>query len=86
MDRELLIDVLGWAGVAALLLAYGLVSARRLAGDSVVYQALNVAGSGLLIVNSYYYRAMPSVAVNLFWIGIGVFSLGRVWWARWRQA
>jgi hypothetical protein len=79
MNSELLIDILGWVGVVALLLAYGLVSARRLAGDSAVYQTLNVLGSGLLIVNSYYYRAMPSVAVNVFWIGIGVFSLARVW-------
>jgi hypothetical protein len=48
----------------------------------VVYQALNVVGSGLLIINSYYYRAMPSVAVNVFWIGIGVFSLARSWLGR----
>jgi hypothetical protein len=82
MTNELLIDALGWVGVVALLLAYGLVSTRRLAGDSVVYQALNVVGSGLLIINSYYYRAMPSVAVNVFWIGIGVFSLARSWLGR----
>lgn len=79
MNSELLIDLLGWVGAVALLLAYGLVSARRLAGDSGVYQALNVLGSGLLIINSYYHRAMPSVAVNVFWIGIGVFSLARAW-------
>lgn len=82
MDQELLIDILGWFGVAGLLLGYGLVSTRRLAGDSVWYQALNVGGAALLIVNSYYHRAMPSVAVNVFWIGIGLFSLARVWLGR----
>ena len=82
MDRELLIDIMGWVGVAALVLAYGLVSTRRLASDSVLFQAMNVFGSALLIINSYYYRAIPSVVVNVFWIGIALFSLGRIWFLR----
>ena len=77
MDTKVIVDVAGWIGVVLLLLAYGLVSVRRLEGDSTSYQLLNVAGSALLIVNSYYNRAFPSVAVNLFWIGIGAFALVR---------
>jgi hypothetical protein len=77
MDTRVVADVAGWLGVVLLLLAYGLVSVRRLEGDSTVYQLLNVAGSALLIANSFYNRAFPSVAVNLFWIGIGVFALTR---------
>ena len=38
-----MIDVGGWIGVALLLIAYALVSTRRLAGDSTIYQLLNVA-------------------------------------------
>ena len=34
MSWELLIEIGGWIGTAALLVAYGLVSTRRLAGDS----------------------------------------------------
>lgn len=59
-------------------MAYGLVSTRRLAGDSTPYQALNLVGGELELVNSFYHGAMPSVAVNVFWIAIGVFALGRV--------
>jgi hypothetical protein len=77
MDTKVIVDVAGWIGVVLLLLAYGLVSVRRLEGDSTSYQLLNLAGSALLIVNSYYNRAFPSVAVNLFWIGIGAFALVR---------
>lgn len=77
MDTRVFVDVAGWLGVALLLLAYGMVSVRRLEGDSTTYQLLNVVGSALLIVNSYYNRAFPSVAVNLFWIGIGAFALAR---------
>lgn len=77
MDTKTIVDVTGWIGVVLLLVAYGLVSVRRLEGDSISYQLLNVLGSALLIVNSYTNRAFPSVAVNLFWIGIGAFALVR---------
>jgi hypothetical protein len=77
MERNLLLDVIGWIGVAALLAAYALVSSRRVAGDSVVYQVLNLTGSSLLLINSLYYGAFPSVGVNVAWLGIGFFALGR---------
>jgi len=80
MGENLVVDVAGWVGVAGLLIAYGLVSAKRIDGDSVVYQVLNVAGAGLLIVNSFYYGAYPSVGINVIWIGIGVYTLVGRWW------
>ena len=36
----------------------------------------------LVLVNSFYHGALPSVAVNAFWIAIAVFALSRVWLAR----
>ena len=77
-----LIELAGWLGTAALLLAYGLVSTRRLAGDSPAYQLLNLFGGGLVLVNSFYHGAMPSVAVNVFWIAIALFALSRVFVGR----
>ena len=73
----MLVDVAGWMGVVALLVAYGLVSTKRIEGDSVVYQMLNLVGAGLLIVNSFYYGAYPSVGINVIWIGIAVYALWR---------
>lgn len=77
MNFQLLIDILGWIGAVCLLLAYFLVSRKRLAGDSLNYQLLNLAGGGLLTVNSLYYGAFPSVAVNVVWIGIALFTLSK---------
>lgn len=71
------IDIAGWAGVLALLAAYFLVSTRRWEGDSPVYQILNATGSLLLIVNSAFYGAYPSVGINVAWIGIALYALGR---------
>lgn len=82
MNGELLIEIGGWIGTAALLLAYGLVSTRKLAGDSVPYQLLNLIGGTLVLVNSFHHGALPSVAVNVFWIAIGLFALSRVFLAR----
>jgi hypothetical protein len=70
-----MIDVGGWIGVALLLIAYALVSMRRLAGDSTFYQLLNVAGSVLLIINSFFYGAYPSVGINIAWIAIALSAL-----------
>jgi hypothetical protein len=70
-----LIDVGGWLGAALLLFAYFLVSAGKVRGSSVRYQALNIVGSLLLGVNAFYYGAMPSVGIDVAWIGIGVLAL-----------
>ena len=77
MSNSILIDVAGWTGAALLLVAYALVSTRRIEGDSVVYQLLNLMGGVLLIANSFFYGAYPSVGVNVVWIGIAVFAIVR---------
>lgn len=72
-----IIDIMGWVGAVLLLLAYALVSNRKLAGDSVRFQLLNLSGGLLLAVNSGYHGALPSVAVNAVWIVIGLAALTR---------
>jgi hypothetical protein len=63
--------------VVLYLVAYALVSMRKLEGDSLAYQAMNIVAGVLLVANSLYYHAMPSVGFNAAWIGIGVFALAR---------
>ncbi len=46
------IEVVGWVGALAVLLAYGLVSADRLSSRSRSYQLLNVGGAVGLVINS----------------------------------
>ena len=71
----LIFDTLGWAGAFLLLLAYALVSFKRLAADSLSYQGMNVAASILLAVNTLYHRAYPSSFVNIVWTFIAVFAI-----------
>ena len=77
-NNDVLINILGWIGAIALLIAYALISARRLEGDSTSYQLLNLVGSILLMLNTLYYRAYPSSFLNLFWMGVALYALRKV--------
>lgn len=77
MDLAFVINVIGWAGSAAVLIAYLAVSVNRLKGDSVPYQLLNLFGSIFLMTNTLYFGAYPSTFVNFVWLFIAVFALVR---------
>ena len=71
----LLFDSLGWIGAFLLLLAYALISFKKLAADSLAYQGLNVVASILLAINTLYHRAYPSSFVNIVWTLIAIFAI-----------
>ena len=48
---ELAVEAVGWSGAALILLAYLLLSAGRLTGQSLLYQGMNVVGAAGFIVN-----------------------------------
>ena len=75
MNSHVWFDATGWAGAAALLVAYAMVSSKKLEGDSTAYQFLNIVGSLLLAINTISYGAYPSSFVNMIWIGIAIFSI-----------
>ena len=74
---QVTIDILGWCGAFFVVLAYALVSTRRVEGDSPWYQSLNIVGAMLLLANTAYEGAFPSSFVNVVWIGIAIFALYR---------
>jgi hypothetical protein len=76
----LLINVIGWTGAALVLIAYALLSIQWIRANSFSYQFLNVTGAIMLVINSYYMGAYPSVGVNVAWVGIGALTLLRNWW------
>jgi hypothetical protein len=73
----ILINVVGWIGMALLIGAYALVTAGKLHGPGLTFQLMNLFGGGFLMVNSAYYGAWPSAALNLVWVGIGLVGLTR---------
>jgi hypothetical protein len=71
------LDIGGWMGALALIVAYGLISWERVSGRNASYQSLNIAGSLLLLMNAAWHHAWPSSVVNLVWIGIAISALTR---------
>src|SRR5437588_12983130 len=76
MNTYIWCDAIGWVGAAALLVAYAMISHKKLEGDSAAYQLLNISGSILLALNTIFYGSYPSTFVNLILAGIAVFSIG----------
>ncbi|GAA2243567.1 hypothetical protein N1031_13520 [Herbiconiux moechotypicola] len=74
---DVLISIIGWCGTILLLLAYALLTARRLRASGALYQAMNLVGGLALLLNTAYAGAWPSAALNLVWFGIGAAGLLR---------
>ncbi len=77
MNNDILVDIIGWIGAITVLIAYALVSTRKMEGDSIAYQLINVIGSLFLLINSLFYRAYPVFGVNVAWVGIGIYAIAR---------
>ena len=56
---QVAVEVAGWAGAALILLAYLLLSAEKLTGQSLVYQGMNVAGGAGFVINGWWHGAWP---------------------------
>ncbi len=65
---QLFVDITGWIGSVEVILAYGLISYHKITARSIWYQVLNLTGGAFLIVNTIYYGAYPSTAINVVWL------------------
>ena len=68
---EIAVEVVGWGGAVLILLAYLLLSAGRLTGQSLLYQGMNVVGAAGFVVNGWWHGALPSAALNVLLLLIG---------------
>ena len=74
---ELLWEIAGWTGAAAILSAYLAVSMGWLkAGRG--FQTANLLGACAFIVNGAFHEAWPSVATNIAWLLISAVALLRM--------
>ena len=75
---QIAVEVVGWTGALLILLAYLLISAGRLTGQSLLYQWMNIVGAAGFVINGWWHRAIPSTVLNVVWMGIGVVALWRI--------
>ena len=76
--KKLLIEIVGWYGAVAIILAYGLVSFGALGATSAVYQLLNVTGAVGIVIISMTKQAYQPAALNAVWTVIGLVALMRL--------
>lgn len=82
---ELFVESAGWFGAVCVLGAYVLLTTGKLGGNTILFQAMNVAGSAGFIVNTAWHGAIPSMVLNIVWCGVGLVALARIMLAS-RQA
>lgn len=75
---QIAVEIVGWAGAALILLAYLLLSAEKLTGQSLVYQGMNIVGAAGFVVNGWWHGAIPSAALNVLWLLIGAIATWRI--------
>jgi hypothetical protein len=75
---EIAVEVVGWLGALLILLAYLLLSAGKLTGQSLVYQGMNIVGAAGFVINGSWHRAIPSAALNVLWLLIGAIATWRI--------
>ncbi len=82
ISPKLLINILGWTGSVLYLLAYALVSIKKTEGDSVLYQGMNIVAGAMLVIYTLSLGAYATTGLNVVWVTIGLFTLGRKWLKR----
>jgi hypothetical protein len=75
---QIAVEVAGWAGATLILLAYLLLSAEKLTGQSLVYQGMNIVGAAGFVINGWWHGAIPSAALNVLWLLIGAVASWRI--------
>lgn len=72
---KLSIEMFGWYGAMAILLAYALVSFSVLEPLDIWYQILNGTGAIGIMTVSYYKKAYQPGTLNLIWAVIALVAI-----------
>lgn len=70
-------DILGTLGVAIIVLTYILLQIERIRSEQMSYSLLNAVGAALILISLYFDFNLPSVVVEVFWLVISLFGIGK---------
>lgn len=78
MHMKTLVEICGWYGTAAIVLAYVLVSFAILPASSIWYQVLNGTGAVGIIVDAFYKKDYQPGVLNVIWLIVAVVAIVRM--------
>ena len=68
-------DVVGMAGVACVLAAYGLLQTGRMHSTQVSFSALNALGAGLILVSLLHEFNLSAFVIEAVWLVISLYGM-----------
>ncbi len=72
---ELIIETFGWIGTILILLAYFLLTYKKLDRESKTYHSMNLFGGLLIVINALYHSAYPPAILNIVWSVIAIYGV-----------
>lgn len=72
---DILSTIAGWIGMVLILMAYYLVSAKKVTAQAHSYQLLNFFGAIGIIWNTLVQQAWPAMTLNIVWAIIAINTL-----------
>lgn len=72
---NIVIETIGWLGMGLILIAYYLISSKRVEAKSRLYQVFNLIGAIGIVINAFYHRAFPPLGLNTIWAIIALWAL-----------
>jgi hypothetical protein len=77
-------DLVGTAGVTAIIVSYLLLQLDRMRSDSLAYSAMNAAGASCIVLSLLYEFNLSAFIVESFWAAISLVGVAR-WVVRKRK-
>jgi len=74
----LLARIFGWVGSTSYIVAYFLLSIKKLSAGKPLYHILNVLGALGLIFDALYLNDLPNLFVNVLWALIAFYAIFRM--------
>jgi hypothetical protein len=71
-------ELIGWLGMAAILVAYGLLVSGVFGVTDIAYHSLNAAGSFGILYTSFKQRAYPPAVLNIIFMLIAFAAITQI--------
>lgn len=68
-------QLIGWAGVALIILAYCLHLRKKLKNEYVLYHLINFIGSSGIIISAFMIKFWPGVALGVVLAGSSIYFI-----------
>lgn len=70
-------DIIGFFGVAIIILTYVFLQAGKLESERLLYSAMNALGAALIIFSLYFNFNFPAFIVEFFWLLISLYGIAK---------